>query len=148
MYWKGHTPVDNFVRYMKQNVSPIFKLVLQLWWNKRDTKWAFEHRLLKFDRALVVNLKQITSFLTFIPLAFWIRNYLLANVWEKNISMLAGNLNTGLSYLITTVYFVPIWCIVKTPCWKKYGLWNAFSGAWSFQPFLTIWLLCQPSKGS
>jgi hypothetical protein len=27
----------------------------------------------------------------------------MANIWEKAISILAGNLNTGFSYLITTV---------------------------------------------
>ena len=27
----------------------------------------------------------------------------MANIWEKSISILAGNLNSGLSYLITTV---------------------------------------------
>ena len=27
----------------------------------------------------------------------------MANIWEKVISILAGNLNSGLSYLITTV---------------------------------------------
>ena len=27
----------------------------------------------------------------------------MANIWEKDISILAGNLNAGLSYLITTV---------------------------------------------
>ena len=27
----------------------------------------------------------------------------MANIWEKAISILAGNLNSGLSYLITTV---------------------------------------------
>ena len=30
----------------------------------------------------------------------------MANVWEKAISILAGNLNAGLSYLITTVTFI------------------------------------------
>ena len=28
---------------------------------------------------------------------------MMANIWEKAISILAGNLNSGLSYLITTV---------------------------------------------
>ena len=27
----------------------------------------------------------------------------MANIWEKNISILAGNLNSGLTYPITTV---------------------------------------------
>ena len=30
----------------------------------------------------------------------------MANIWEKAISVLAGNLNSGLSYLITTVLFM------------------------------------------
>ena len=63
----------------------------------------------------------------FIPLAVWFRNYwilqsnhhMMANIWEKSISILAGNLNFGLSYLIATVlcmHFVsPIqfWKFVK-----------------------------------
>ena len=30
----------------------------------------------------------------------------MANIWEKAISILAGNLNSGLSYLITTVTYI------------------------------------------
>ena len=50
------------------------------------------------------------SFLVFIPLGFFSRSYwrylnhhLMANIWEKAILILVGNLNSGLSYLITTV---------------------------------------------
>jgi hypothetical protein len=50
------------------------------------------------------------NFLVFMPLAFWSRNYwdwlnhhLMANIWEKVNSILAENLNSCLSYLITTV---------------------------------------------
>ena len=54
----------------------------------------------------------------------------MANIWEKDISILAGNLNSGLSYLITTVYFFKrrfcycIFCPVmlsKTICRHYYG---------------------------
>ena len=48
-----------------------------------------------------------TNFLVCMPLAFWSRNYwdwlnhqLMANIWEK---ILEENLNSCLSYLITTV---------------------------------------------
>ena len=35
-------------------------------------------------------------------------HHLMANIWIKAISILAGNLNSGLSYLITTVTFPTI----------------------------------------
>ena len=43
----------------------------------------------------------------------------MANIWEKYISILAGNLNSGLSYLITTVqsktgqFQVQTWSVMK-----------------------------------
>ena len=60
----------------------------------------------KFEQSVIVNswLKK------FIPLAFCSRNYwsqlnnhLMANIWEKAISILAEDLNLGRSYLIITV---------------------------------------------
>ena len=70
----------------------------------KGTKWASDHRLSKFDRSVVMNWKPVSYFfLVFIPLDFWCRNYWMANIWETTTSILAGNLNSGLSYLITTV---------------------------------------------
>ena len=66
----------------------------------------------KFDRSVCSCEFKVNFliFLMFIPLGFWSRNYwnylnhpLTANIWEKAILILAGNLNWGLSYLITTV---------------------------------------------
>ena len=58
--------------------------------------------LSKFEQSVIVKL---------IPLAFccrnywsWLNHHLMANIREKVISVLAGNLNLGLSYLITTVH--------------------------------------------
>ena len=33
----------------------------------------------------------------------------MANIWEKAITILSGNLNSGFSYLITTVTFFSVW---------------------------------------
>ena len=64
-------------------------------------------------RSVVMNLKPIffsfLFFLVFVPLGFlftkWsqLNHPLVANMVEKVISILAGNLNSGRSYLITTV---------------------------------------------
>ena len=36
----------------------------------------------------------------------------MANIWEKGISILAGNLNSGCSYLITAVFYAKLlWMI-------------------------------------
>ena len=49
----------------------------------------------------------------------------MANIWEKAISILAGNLNLGRSYLITTVrmlIFGPkfVWfCIPELETWQR-----------------------------
>jgi hypothetical protein len=34
----------------------------------------------------------------------WLNHHLMAYIWEKSKSILAENLNSGLSYLITTEY--------------------------------------------
>ena len=64
----------------------------------------------KFDRSVAVNLKPISYFLVLIPLVFLSRNYwsqlhqhLMANIGEKAISILMGDSNSGLGYLITNV---------------------------------------------
>ena len=48
---------------------------------------------------------------------------LMANVWEKAIPILAGNLNLGLSYLITTVIICTKWEIhrimISSECKQK-----------------------------
>ena len=40
----------------------------------------------------------------------------MANIWEKGISILTGNLNLGHSNLITTV--MPCICIYDVNCWQ------------------------------
>ena len=45
----------------------------------------------------------------------------MANIWEKVISILAGNLNLGLGYLITTVkpaFMKCMLCAIYGPIWK------------------------------
>ena len=51
----------------------------------------------------------------------------MANIWEKYISILAGNMNSGLSYLITTVvqsktgqFQVQTWSVMKI----VWGVWK------------------------
>ena len=66
------------------------------------------HCLSKSDWSIFLILKPISSFLV---LAWFLcRNYwssldhdLMASIWEKAISILAGNLNSGGSYVITAV---------------------------------------------
>ena len=53
-----------------------------------------DHRLLNFDRSVVLNLKSISYFYS---------HPLMANILEQDTLNLAGNLNSGLSYLITAV---------------------------------------------
>ena len=43
----------------------------------------------------------------------------MANIWEKAISILAGNLNLGCSYLITTVTSIHSWYIPRTGTIKE-----------------------------
>ena len=54
-----------------------------------------------------LNFNPISYFLALIWLGFFLEaigvTYLMANIWEKVISILAGNLNSGGSYLITAV---------------------------------------------
>ena len=69
--------------------------------------------LSKFDRYVfcITNFKaNFLSFLVIIWLVFLSRNYwssiyhdLMSSIWEKVIWILAGNLNSGRSYLITAV---------------------------------------------
>ena len=46
---------------------------------------------------------------TYSTVAMSICFHLMANIWEKVISILVGNLNLGLSYLITTVWTKLTW---------------------------------------
>ena len=77
----------------------------------KDTK--SEYHLLKFELSVVVNLKHVLKILwclyhflfdlkTISSIIIW-SLYLIANFWEKAKSILVGNLNLGLSYLITAV---------------------------------------------
>ena len=54
----------------------------------------------------------------------------MANIWEKAISILAGNLNSGLSYLITTVT-------------RRYQVWKRKDQliflSWFQQKYLSWW---------
>ena len=54
-----------------------------------------------WDRSVVVNLKPMSNFLGAYITCFLL--HLMANIWDIAISILARNLNSGLSYLITTV---------------------------------------------
>ena len=58
---------------------------------RKNTRWASDHRLSKFDRSIVVNLKSVSYFFGVYT------NWFLAS------TILAGSLNSGLTYLITTV---------------------------------------------
>ena len=63
----------------------------------------------------------LSYLITTAPLAFWSKNYwgqlnhhLMANIWEKAKSILARNLISSLSYLITTVHgTVQLCCIAR-----------------------------------
>ena len=71
-------------------------------------EYRLHHHLSKFDRSVFLILKPIFYFLVFIWLGFFLsRNYWslvrLASIWEKAISICAGNLNSGRGYLITAV---------------------------------------------
>ena len=68
--------------------------------------------LSKFEKSVIVNLMPISWVFGYIPHSFCSRHYwsylnhhLMANISEKAISILAGNLNLGCSYLITTVQY-------------------------------------------
>ena len=66
-----------------------------------------QYRLSKFDRSVFLILKPIYYFF---GLVFYLETIgssldhdLMASIWEKAISILAGNLNSGHSYIITAV---------------------------------------------
>ena len=74
----------------------------------------------KFDRSVFLILKPISYFLAFIWFGFLSRKYwssldhdLMASIWGKAISILAGNLNSGRSYLITAVWLSLIYWPLK-----------------------------------
>ena len=89
--------------------------------------------MLKFDRSVVVNLNPILYFLVFSSLGSlsrsywsWLNHPLMANIWEKAISILAGNLNSVLSYLITTVLGLksstfPLWAIESSYSFENWS---------------------------
>ena len=64
-----------------------------------------------FDMSLSLNLKPLFIFMVFIWLDFFyletigseLYHDLMTSIWEKAISILAGNLKSGHSYLITAV---------------------------------------------
>ena len=51
----------------------------------------------------------------------------MANIWEKSITMLAGNLNSGLSYLITTVTHAIFYKCVLLSSTIRRRIWNCFA---------------------
>ena len=79
--------------------------------DKKDTKWAPEHHLSKFEQSVVMTLMPFFFyFFGFIPLDFCSKNYcssinhhVMAIIWEKVVSIFAGNLYLDRNYLITTV---------------------------------------------
>ena len=61
----------------------------------------------------------------------------MANIWEKAFSILAGNLNSGLSYLITAVSMRSVIYLI----FNGYEVKHKFQSSWSydfndFQTFL------------
>ena len=74
-------------------------------------EYRIHHRLSKLDWSVFLSLKPILILLALIWLGFFLsRIYwssldhdLMASIWEKDISILAGNLNLGRSYFITAV---------------------------------------------
>ena len=77
----------------------------------------------------------------------------MANVREKAISISAGNLNSGLSYLITTVFQESIWCNVARILESKILAWVFVLSTWIwisyfltvnvFQNLTKLWLVDQ-----
>ena len=62
----------------------------------------------------------------------------MANNWEKAVSILVGNLNSGLCYLITTVFSEPL--KQNELCLKKMSFEN-YRSKFSFRNhFTTMWL--------
>ena len=71
---------------------------------RKDPKWASEHGLSKFDQSISYEFK--ADFLVFWCLYHLLfdletsggilNHHLMANIWEKAISILSGNLNSGL----------------------------------------------------
>ena len=73
-------------------------------------EYRLHHRLSKFDRSVFLILKPISYFGVYMARFFLSRNFwclldhdLMTSIWEKAVSILAGNLNLGRSYLITAV---------------------------------------------
>ena len=73
-------------------------------------EFRLHHCLSKFDWFVFLNAKPISYFLGIYMACFalsriywcFLDHDLMASIWEKAISILAGNLNSGRSYLITT----------------------------------------------
>ena len=74
-------------------------------------EFRLHHRLSKFGWSVLLNLKPISYFFGiymacfFLSRIYWssLDHSLIASIWEKAISILAVNLNSGRSYLITAV---------------------------------------------
>ena len=64
----------------------------------------------------------------------------MANIWEKVISILAGNLNLGHGYLITTV------TIARLVAGRQYFLLLSFGCMMSFEKVITDELCQKPSQ--
>ena len=86
------------------------------WFSFKQLLCTAKRILERFDRSVFLISKPISFFLAFIWLGFLSRNYLssldhdlMASIWEKAISILAGNLNSGRSYLIS--YYSCIHCL-------------------------------------
>ena len=75
----------------------------------KDLEFRLHHRLSKFDRSVFLIVKPISYFWRLYGLVFYLETIrvhdhdLMASIREKAISILAGNLNSGRSYLITAV---------------------------------------------
>ena len=78
--------------------------------------------MLKFEQSVIANLMPISGLI--LGLYHWLfaletigvklNHHMMANIWEKAISILAGNLNLGSSCLITTVLTIEVWkCCTK-----------------------------------
>ena len=73
--------------------------------------FRLHHRFSKFDWLVFLNLKPIFYLFGiymacfFLSIIYWnsLDHALMSSIWEKVISILAGNLNSGRSYLFTAV---------------------------------------------
>ena len=108
-------------------------------------EYRHQYSLSKFDRSVFLILKPISFLLVFcVHLAWFLsRNYwssldhdLMASIWEKAISILAENLNSGRSYLITAVFWYFSRCF-------GYAVWKYYCTSVNlFTPFsLTVHLI-------